>query len=175
MPRRISLYVLLLVSLGVLLNHLSVTPKDNGYLLVIDGKEVDALGMAQDKWVKLTRNCEQVKDVEKNSQQYLDILKTIQNYSPPNSESAQIVRLLSTGEWSLAEVRFTALLPAIVLIQQVNSHPSIVQNGIWSGQTHPWHAAPYIRRYITSQVPQAPTALIECADPTVSNLGKYAH
>jgi hypothetical protein len=165
MPKRISIYVLILVSLGVFLNHFSVTQKENGLLLVIDGREVDAIGMVQDRWVKLTRQCERVTTIDSNAKLYLDIQQTIQAYSPPSSESAQVLSLRSTGEWSLAQVQFKDLLPAVVLIQQFEGKSSIVSNAIWSGETHPWLAAPYIRQYISSKAPQSPKALIECFDP----------
>jgi len=162
MPKRISIYVLILVSVGVFLNHFSVAQKENGLLLVIDGREVDAMGMAQEKWVKLTRNCERVAQLDSNTQKRLEILKLIQAYSPPNSESAQIVSLLKVEEWFLAEVQFKDLLPAVVLIQDLEGKLGIVPNAIWSGETHPWLAAPFIRQYISLKAPQAPKALLEC-------------
>mgnify|MGYP000152008430 CR=1 FL=1 len=58
------MYVLIMVLVGVLLNHLSITQKDNGILLVVDGRELDVIGMAQEKWVKLTRDCQRVQRVE---------------------------------------------------------------------------------------------------------------
>jgi hypothetical protein len=164
MPKRISIYVLLLVSLGVFLSHVSIAQKDNGFLLVIDGREVDALGIVQDKWVRLTRQCERISNPDASSQPYLEILKTIKTNSPPSSETAEIVSLSSVGEWSLAQVRFKALLPAVVLIQEREGAPSIVQNAIWSGQTSPWQAGHYIRQYIAKQAPKAPKALLECFD-----------
>jgi len=162
MPKRISIYVLILVSVGVFLNHFSVAQKENGLLLVIDGREVDAMGMAQEKWVKLTRNCERVAQLDSNTQKRLEILKLIQAYSPPNSESAQIVSLLKVEEWFLAEVQFKDLLPAVVLIQDRDGQLGIVPNAIWSGETHPWLAEPFIRQYISHKAPQAPKALLEC-------------
>lgn len=162
MPRRISMYVLCLVIAGVFLSHFSLTQKENGLLLVIDGREVDAMGMVQEKWVRLTRHCERVATIESNAQQHLEIQQTIQAYSPPSSESAHIVSLLAAGDWSLAQVQFKDLLPAVVLIQKVEGVQKIVPNAIWSGETHPWLAAPYIREYISSKVPQAPRQLLEC-------------
>jgi len=165
MPRKISIYVLLLVTLGVFLNHFSVSQKENGWLLVVDGREVDALGMAQEKWGKLTRSCERVTQVPISSQQHSDIQKLIQAYSPPHSESAHIVGLLKKGSWFLAAVEFKELLPAVVLIDQSNGPARIIPNAIWSGETHPWLAGPVIRRYLASKAPQAPLELLKCYDP----------
>jgi putative Holliday junction resolvase len=70
--------VLLLVTLGVFLNHFSVSQKENGWLLLFDGREVDAIGMTQEKWGKLTRSCKSVTQVPISSQQHSDIQKLIQ-------------------------------------------------------------------------------------------------
>ena len=165
MPRKISIYVLLLVVLGVFLNHFSVSRKENGWLLVVDGREVDALGMAHEKWGKLTRSCERVTQLATTSQQHSDIQKLIQTYSPPHSESANIVRLLTMRNWFLVAVEFKELLPAVVLIYQSNGPARIIPNAIWSGETHPCLAGPVIRRYLASKAPQAPIELLECFDP----------
>jgi hypothetical protein len=165
MPRRISIYVLMLVILGVFLNHFSVSHKENGWLLLIDGREVDALGMAQENWVKLSRRCGRVTPVAPTSPQHSDIQKLIQAYSPPSSESAQIVRLLTMDDWLLVEVVFKELLPAVVLIDQSKGPPRIIPNAIWSGETHPWLAGPFIRHYLASKAPDAPVQLLQCYDP----------
>jgi len=165
MPRKISIYVLLLVTLEVFLNHFSVSQKENGWLLLVDGREVDAIGVTQEKWGKLTRSCKSVTQVPISSQMHSDIQKLIQAYSPPHSESANIVRLLTTRNWSLATVEFKELLPAVVLIDQNHGPARIIPNAIWSGETHPWLAGPVIRSYLASKAPQAPLELLDCFDP----------
>jgi hypothetical protein len=162
MPKRISLYVMLLVFVGVFLNHFSVQKKDNGYLLVVDGREVDAVGMFKDQWLVATRNCKHVQAVAPTERKYLEIKQLVQAYSPPNSESAHLVSLMTTANWYLAEVKFKELLPAVVLIQQTDAGLQIVPNAIWSGETHPWRAGPYIRSYISTKVPHAPKAILDC-------------
>jgi hypothetical protein len=164
MPKRISMYVLAMVMVGVLLNHVSIAQKDNGLLLVVDGRELDVIGMAQEKWVKLTRDCQRVQQVEVHSKHFLDVQQLIQDYSPPSSKSAHIVNLLTTQDWSLAEVQFKELLPAFVLINYGNGKADIVPNAIWSGETHPWLAGPHIRQYLLAKVPQVPIQLLNCFD-----------
>jgi hypothetical protein len=164
MPKRISLYVLLMVIVGVLLSHFSLSQKENGLLLVVDGREVDAIGMAQEKWVRLTRNCERIHSVEPNALLYLEIQRNIQEYSPPSSETARIKSVLTSNDWSLTVVEFKDLLPAVLLLQHVDGKPRIVPNAIWSGETHPWLAAPFIRQYLKRKAPQAPAQLLECFD-----------
>ena len=162
MPKRISLYVLLMVIVGVLLSHFSLSQKENGLLLVVDGREVDAIGMVQEKWVGLTRNCERIQSVEPNALLYLEIQRNIQEYSPPSSETARLKSVLTSNDWSLAVVEFKDLLPAVLLLRHVDGKPRIVPNAIWSGETHPWLAAPFIRQYLKRKAPQAPAQLLEC-------------
>ena len=159
------MYVLLIVIVGVLLNHFSFSQKENGWLLNVDGREVDAIGIAQEKWVQLTRNCKQVQQLDAKSESYLAVQKLIQEYSPPSSESAHIVQLMNLQDWYLAEVKFKELLPAVVLMDTDQGQPRMVPHAIWSGETHPWLAAPFIRKYLTSKAPQSPRQLLACFDP----------
>ncbi len=159
------MYVLLIVIVGVMLNHFSFSQKENGWILNVDGREIDAIGMAQEKWVKLTRNCSQVKQLEAKSDSYLAVQKLIQEYSPPSSESAHIIKLLTLQDWYLAEVEFKELLPAVVLMDTDKGQPRMVPHAIWSGETHPWLAAPFIRKYLISKAPQSPRQLLTCFDP----------
>ncbi|MEY4449049.1 MAG: hypothetical protein RLZZ433_2064, partial [Pseudomonadota bacterium] len=126
MSKRVSLYVLLLVTVGVLLSHLSVRQKDNGYLLVVTEREVDVLGMAHEKWVRMTRQCDKVSKLDAASTQHQKILQSIQAYSPPHSGSANVVSLLTTDTWALAEVEFKELLPAVVVLQLSDGQPTSV-------------------------------------------------
>jgi len=170
MPQRISIYVLLLVTLGVFLNHFSFEHKENGYLLMVDGREVDAIGIAQDNWVKLTRNCSRVRSVDAQTYELLTLLQLIRDYSPPASETAHVIQAATTGNWALVEVKFKDLLPAVVLIDQTVQPPQIVPNAIWSGETHPWRPAPFVRQYISNKAPQAPADLLDCFEPQLKNL-----
>jgi hypothetical protein len=170
MPKRISIYVLLMVTLGVFLNHFSIEHKENGYLLMVDGREVDAIGIVQDKWVKLTRNCSRVRSVDTQMPERLTLLQLIRDYSPPSSESAHVVQAVTTGKWALVEVKFNDLLPAVVLIDQTLQPPQIVPNAIWSGETHPWRPAHFVRQYISNKVPQVPSDLLDCFEPQLKNL-----
>jgi len=165
MTKRASFYLLLIVGLGVLLNHMSWREKDHGYVWVVDEQEIDVLGIVHDKWNKLTRNCEHVTHIPPKSAQYLAIEQLIQNYSPPGSNSAQIRSLWSLQNWALAEVEFEDLLPAVVLLQPAKGEPLILSHAIWSGYTSPWEPAPFIRNYLSTQAPDAPPPLIECFDP----------
>ena len=116
MTRRASLYLLLIVGMGVVLNHVSWREKDGRQLWVVNEKEFDVRGIAQDTWNQLTRDCEGVTHVPPQAPQHQAIEKLIQGYSPPGSNSAQIKTLLSNANWALAEVVFDELFPAVVLL-----------------------------------------------------------
>jgi hypothetical protein len=165
MKKSVSIYVLLLVALCVTFSHVSWRHQDNGALLVVDEREIDIMGLAQERWVSLRRNCQAVAPIHPPSKQYRDIHALIQAYSPPGSESARIASLISTEAWALAEVQFEELLPAVVLIRQTEGELKIIPNAIWSGETHPWQAAPYIRHYMATRAPQAPAQLLDCFEP----------
>jgi hypothetical protein len=96
---------------------------------------------------------------------FLAVQNAIESYSPPQSQSAQIASIWTLGEWTLAEVEFDALLPAVVTLQINNHEHKIVPRGIWSGHTKPWMAAPLIRTYLKAQVPEVPSKLLNCFDP----------
>lgn len=65
----------------------------------------------------------------------------------------------------MVEVEFKNLLPAVVLIQNANSAPSPLAEGIWSGYTNPHKSAPFVRDYLSHQVDAIPAQLINCFDP----------
>jgi hypothetical protein len=93
------------------------------------------------------------------------IQNAIQSYSPPQSQTAKIASIWTLGEWTLAEVEFEALLPAVVTLQKSSSEQKIMPRGIWSGHTKPWMAAPLIRTYLKTQVPEVPVQLLNCFIP----------
>jgi hypothetical protein len=165
MNKRVSLIVLCVVALGVISAHVSWVQKENGYLLVVDEREVDIIGEAKNDWVRSTRSCDAVLRVGNEEQLYLAVEKTIKAYSPPHSESAQLASVWTTGVWTLAEVEFKDLLPAVVLIQSVGAISAIMPNAVWSGHTKPWKAAPYIREYLSKNSPETPVNLFECFEP----------
>jgi hypothetical protein len=165
MKKRVSLAVLGLVLAGVVASHVSWEEKDNGYLLVIDGREVDVLGKLRNDWNRALRNCARVSFLSAQDPRYVQAKATIQAYSPPQSSSAQLAGVWASGDWSLAEVEFAQLLPAVVLMHTVNGTTAIVPSAVWSGYTQPWKAAPHIRRYLNRQGGAAPRELFDCFEP----------
>jgi len=165
MKKSTSIYVLLIVSVLIGASHFSLKPLDNGRILVLDGMEIDLLGIAKNQWTRHTRNCADISLLKSDDEKYQLAKKLISEYSPPQTQTIQIASALTSGDWLLVEAEFTNLLPAVVTIKFENNQPAIVPNAIWSGQTHPWKAAPHIRDYIAKQSPDVPMALINCFDP----------
>ena len=165
MKKKVALPLLAIVLIGVIASHISFKPADHSYLMVVDGIEIDVLGKIQNQWLANTQNCEGVSQPQAGQVNFLAIQNAIQSYSPPQSQSAQIASVWALGEWTLAEVEFDALLPAIVTLQISNNEQKIVPRGIWSGLTKPWMAAPLIRTYLKTQVPEIPSKLLNCFTP----------
>jgi hypothetical protein len=165
MKKKVALPLLAIVLIGVIASHISVKSADHSYLMVIDGIEIDVLGKLKSQWLVNTQTCKEVSQLQEGSANFLAIQNTIQAYSPPQSQSAKIASMWTMGRWTLAEAEFETLLPAVVTLQTNNNEPAIVPNGIWSGHTKPWLAAPLIRTYLSKQVPEIPSTLLNCFVP----------
>lgn len=165
MKKSTSISVLLMVIFAVGASHVGWTTLDNGTLLSLDGRRIDVLGIAKDRFTKLSRNCDSVSRMKPEDNAYQSAIRLIIEYSPPHSRSVQLASVWGAGKWTLAEAEFGDLLPAVVLIDNSEGEPRIVGNAIWSGYTHPWKAAPFIRDYISRQAPGVPLSLLACFDP----------
>jgi hypothetical protein len=165
MKKKVALPLLAIVLIGVIASHISFKPADHSYLMVVDGIEIDLLGKMKNQWLSQTQNCDGVLELQPGQESFQSIQNTIQSYSPPQSQSAQIAGIWTWGAWALAEVEFDALLPAIVTLQTNKHEQRIVPRGIWSGLTKPWMAAPLIRTYLKTQVPEMPSKLLNCFSP----------
>ena len=157
--------MLSIVLIAVVASHINWIKDDLGYLLTIDGKPLDLIGNLKNEVTKATRNCESVVRVLPAQHKYQIAQTLINDYSPPDSSQAQIASVWSKDSWLLVEVEFKKLLPAVVLIQNANSAPSILAEGIWSGYTNPHKSAPFIRDYLSNQVEAVPAQLLNCFDP----------
>jgi len=160
-----SLVLLLLTLIAVLFLHVEWTTSENGTLLVVDNQEIDLVGAMRNEWIRLTRSCSAVSQLEPTHTKYQIAESLIKNYSPPNSESAKIASAWSAADWTLVEVEFSDLLPAVVLIQTKEGHSLIVPEAVWSGYTKPWKSAPFIRKYISKNRSAMPAALTDCFEP----------
>jgi hypothetical protein len=166
-PQRKRAYwpLLIIVVVASIASHFSLVRTDNGTLLGIDGREVDVLGHFENQWTAHTRDCSSVAVLGPQDGRYVKVENLIKAYSPPSSQSARILGMLSQGDWILAEVEFAELLPAVVSLNNKLGEPTIVPHAVWSGQTRPWVAAPLIRGYLARQAPGMPAPLLHCFEP----------
>ena len=164
MKKNVYLVLLAVTLLAVISIHVHWTTNENGTLLVIDNKPVDLLGAIHNQWNRVSRTCSAVTRLSPKDTKYQIAETLIRNYSPPSSQTAVVAGAWSMESWTLVEVEFQDLLPAVVLIQTTENQTLIVPNAVWSGYTQPWTAAPYIRNYIEQQAPQMPVALTRCFD-----------
>jgi len=162
------IWIFVAIVLANIASHLSYRQEQNGFLLIIDEQPVDALGIVNNLWTQFSRNCAKVARLNPGDAHYQERLNLLKNYSPPSSASAHINGLWSEGKWSLVEVEFKELLPAVVLIKKEKDGAHIVPNAVWSAHTQPWNAATFIRQYMTRQAPDVPPDLINCFDPQSS-------
>ena len=165
MKKNVYLVLLAVTLLAVISIHVHWTTNENGTLLVIDNKPLDLFGAIHNQWNRVSRTCSAVTRLSPKDTKYQIAETLIKNYSPPSSQTAVVAGAWSMESWTLVEVEFQDLLPAVVLIQTTENQTLIVPNAVWSGYTKPWAAAPYIRNYIEQQVPQLPVALTRCFDP----------
>ena len=164
MKKNAYLALLAVTLLAVISIHVHWTTNENGTLLFIDNKPVDFLGAINNQWNRVARTCSAVTRLSPHEEKYQTAQSLIRNYSPPSSQTAVIASAWALESWTLVEVEFQDLLPAVVLIQTTDNQTQIVPNAVWSGYTQHWKAAPYIRNYIEQQVPQMPVSLTRCFD-----------
>ena len=167
MKKHVAITLLILTTLGVLKAHVGIEQQDGGYFLSYQGKKHDVLGAFLNQTNRLQRQCREVQPIDINTPTAMAALTAIQNFSPPDSQKARLLGLLRQDVWLLAELEFTMLNPAVVLMKTAPEPVtvSIVDGAIWSGTTAPWTSAPFIRRYISERAPQAPPELLDWFEP----------
>lgn len=163
--QKTQLILLSIALIAVVASHINWIQDDLGYLLTIDDRPIDLIGNLKNEVTRATRNCKNVERVLPTQPKYQIAQTLISDYSPPDSSQSQIASVWSKDSWLVVEVEFKNLLPAVVLIQNSNSAPSILAEGIWSGYTNPHKSAPFIRDYLSHQVEAIPAQLINCFDP----------
>ena len=165
MKKHVAVTLLVLTTLGVLRAHVDIERQDGGYFLSFQGKKHDVLGALENQSNTWLRRCAAVQALDAASLQGQAVWRAVENFSPPQSRQGRILRLLQHENWLLAELEFTALNPAVLLLQATPGPLHIVDTAVWSGSTAPWRAAPLIRRYLQARAPQAPAVLLDCFDP----------
>lgn len=181
-PRRRALWTLALAApLVWLTTQLRLLPQDQGVLLELAGQPVDAAGRLLGAWQGLARQCGGVQRWPAGSAPWQAAQQALADHSPPASRGARPLQLLqdASGDWLLAEVVWDGpgaaphgapgsapLDPAIVPLHRVGGALQVQSAGVWSGDTGPWAAPVFIRRWLQQQVPGLPPDLAHCLDPT---------
>ncbi len=155
----VVLAILLLILPAI---HLEVQTSDDSWLVLVDGRPVDVAGLVSQFHVQLTRECDQVQTIESNDPLHMQVLRAIEQYSPPDSLSAHIVGTRQLGNWVITQVKFRHLNDAVILLKTSSQGLELVHNGIWSGSTYPHHPESMIRRYLQTRVPEVPEDLMAC-------------
>lgn len=176
-PRRQALWTLALAApLLWLALQVRLLPQDQGVLLEVAGQPLDAAGRLLGTWQQLSRHCGAVQRWPAGSGPWRAAQQALAGHSPPASGGARPLQLLqdASGDWLLAEVVWDGpaaptsapLDPAIVPLRRVGGALQVQNAGVWSGDTGPWAAPVFIRRWLQRQVPGLPADLALCLDPT---------
>lgn len=173
MKKYVALTLLVLTVVGVVASHLEVERHDDSYVLNVDGARFDVLGHANDQLIQATRRCDAVNQENTNDPMAEAVKTALSAYSLPDSRSLVLRQLSSVGSWFLAEVEFSDLQPAVVLLKNSENGFTINNRAVWSGPVDPWVAGPWIRRYLLKRAPEAPSVLWACFDPTPHLFGSH--
>lgn len=166
MKKYVALSLLVLTSVGVVLNHVSFESLDNSHVLNVDGVRWDVWGAVEENLNTLTRQCAGVKRVTDIQDVDFSLWEAVREYSPPDSRQLKVNQLHSMGGWYLAEVSFETLQPAVILLRKTGNKFEIQEGALWSGPVGPWLPGPWIRRYLQAQAVAAPAELLACYEPS---------
>ena len=196
MRRRTAAGLLVIASAGLALSQVRLLPQDQGVLLEINGRPVDAAGRLLGLWQRGVRRCGGVQALAPGSARWVEAQQLLAGYSPPASMLARPVQLLAWGprradgqrvpagdadsEWLLAEVVWPAvsagpgqaplapLDPTIVPLARRGGVLQVQAAGVWSGDAGPWAAPVFIRRFLAQRLPGLPAPLRQCLDPQLA-------
>lgn len=173
MKKYVALTLLVLTAVGVVASHLEVERHDDSYVLNVDGVRFDVLGHANDQLIRATRRCANVNQQLTNDPMAEAVKTALRAYSLPDSQRLVLRQLSSSGSWFLAEVEFSDLQSAVVLLENGENGFTINNGSVWSGPVDPWVAGPWIRRYLLKRAPQVPSDLWACFDPSPRLFGPH--
>ena len=164
MKRHVALVALVVTVVVVIDLHVDWRRADNGVLMRVGEQDVDVWGQMREAWTVLSRRCGRVQTLRAGDPVWERTQATIRDYSPPDSHSAQVVDLLRQDDWLLAQVVSDRLMTAVAALKMDGSDITLVPRGVWSGNTAPWVAGPWVRDYLRRQVPTLPHTLTDCLE-----------
>ena len=155
-----------LVTLGLMLLQPRLVMLDQRPLLTLNDEPFDIVGGAAEILGRLLSDCMVIKQLESDSETARAALSLLRQHSPPDSLSAQLVRIDSLSDWLLIEAVFNTLPPVLVLMRGATGSvgPSGIE-AIWSGTSHPWRIVPFAGAFLRAKSPEAPPELLRCARP----------
>ncbi len=155
-----------LVALALMLVHPRFVIKDQRLLLTLNDEPFDLVGGVTELWGRFVSDCGSVSGAESGSSLGRAAQALLQKYSPPDSQSARVVRVDRLSDWLLVEAVFDAMPPVLVLMRAaVGADEPLVIEAVWSGTTHPWRIVPFAAEFLKARVPAVPAALLRCAQP----------
>ncbi|MEY2618977.1 MAG: hypothetical protein RL522_1979 [Pseudomonadota bacterium] len=164
MKRHVALAVLAVTAAVVIDLHVDWRRADNGVLLRLGEQDIDVWGHTREAWNRFTRRCGRVQELRADDPAWDAAQAAVRAYSPPDSQTARVVAMSRQGDWLLAQVVSDTLMPAVVALHTAQGRIALVPQGIWSGSTTPWLAAPWIRDYLSRQAPALPQPLVDCLE-----------
>jgi hypothetical protein len=162
MNKKVSVALLLFLAPVVVLTHVDWSEKENGLMFNVDGRDVDFVGIIKDTWRIATNTCKTVAQLDSEDPKLAIIKAAIQSYSPPDSIPIKVIYVWTSGTWAIAEVEFEKLLPAVVVVNNLDANTTVVGDAIWSGMTAPWVSGPFIRDYLNQKSNEIPKTLLNC-------------
>lgn len=162
MKRHVAGTLLGVLGFFIVDSHIDWVRHDNGTLLEVNGRQMDAQGWMAEHWRQLRQDCHGVQTEAITSATAHAVLQTIQKHSLPDSREARLLQLHRQADWAIAETEFNTLNPSIVVLRKLDGHWHIQDSAVWSGSTAPWLPADFVRRYLRQQAPELPQALRDC-------------
>ena len=164
MKRHVAAILVLLTTAVVIDSHVDWERLDGRRLLVLSGQRFDVLGWASEQAREWGSDCDSVAPLPIDSSAAQAVLAVIRQHSLPDSQSVRGLQIRLLGDWSVAEVAFQNLKPALVVLHQQAGQWRVQDPAVWSGSTAPWNSAHFVRRYLRQQAPDLPQALLQCID-----------
>lgn len=155
-----------LVVLALMLVHPRFEIKDQRLLLTLNGEPFDVVGGVAELWGRFASDCGSVGGAENGSSLGRAAQALLEKHSPPDSQSARVVRVDRLSDWLLVEAAFDDMPPVLVLMRvAVGDNESLMIKAVWSGTTHPWRIVPFAAEFLKARAPEVPAALLRCAKP----------
>jgi hypothetical protein len=140
---------------------------DDSFVLVLENQPHDVIGMADNWWTHVSRQCSQVHTVPVSSLDWLAVRGVLSDEAQFQYSEATPLTVMRQGAWYMVEVELSALEPAIVLMEHKEGGFDVHDDAAWSGAAGPLMPGPLIRGYFQKHFSEAPDALIDCFEPAL--------